>query len=73
MCSNLATDFDAIAEAKDLIRKLLVVDPKVRYTSQNVLEHPWIAEHHKVSDEALPHFTSEMKKYNAKRGHSYKL
>eukprot|EP01122_Echinamoeba_exundans_P006077 TRINITY_DN163_c0_g2_i1.p1 TRINITY_DN163_c0_g2~~TRINITY_DN163_c0_g2_i1.p1 ORF type:complete len:520 (-),score=157.55 TRINITY_DN163_c0_g2_i1:73-1590(-) len=28
-------------EAKDLIRKLLVVDPKARYTADEALVHPW--------------------------------
>lgn len=28
--------------AKDLISRLLVVDPKKRYTAQQVLEHLWI-------------------------------
>lgn len=31
--------------AKDLIRKLLVVDPDARYTAKQVLEHPWIQQH----------------------------
>ncbi|KAF1318650.1 Camk/camk1 protein kinase, partial [Globisporangium splendens] len=55
------------SSAKDLISRLLVVDPKKRYTAQNVLDHPWISEIHNVSDEALPHFTTEMKRYNARR------
>jgi serine/threonine protein kinase len=29
--------------AKDLVRKLLTVDPKQRYTAEQVLKHPWIA------------------------------
>lgn len=28
--------------AKDLVRNLLVVDPKKRYTAHQVLQHPWI-------------------------------
>ncbi|ERE74519.1 serine/threonine-protein kinase DCLK3 [Cricetulus griseus] len=28
--------------AKDLVRHLLVVDPKKRYTAHQVLQHPWI-------------------------------
>ncbi|XP_043834588.1 serine/threonine-protein kinase DCLK3 isoform X2 [Dromiciops gliroides] len=35
--------WDNISEAaKDLVRQLLVVDPKKRYTAHQVLEHPWI-------------------------------
>jgi len=30
------------SDAKDLIRHLLVKDPKNRYTAQQALEHPWI-------------------------------
>ena len=29
-------------EAKDLIKKLVVVDPEERYTMQDVLTHPWL-------------------------------
>ena len=28
--------------AKDLVRKLLTVDPRQRYTAAQVLQHPWI-------------------------------
>ena len=28
--------------AKDLVRNLLEVDPKKRYTAEQVLQHPWI-------------------------------
>lgn len=31
--------------AKDLIKNLLVVDPKLRYSADKALNHPWIAEH----------------------------
>ena len=30
------------AEAKDLIKKLLVSDPKVRLSAEEILKHPWI-------------------------------
>src|ERR1700694_4196096 len=30
-------------EAKDLVRHLLTVDPKKRYTAKQVLQHRWIA------------------------------
>lgn len=29
-------------DAKDLIRHLLVRDPRKRYSAQEVLEHPWV-------------------------------
>lgn len=31
-----------IALALDLIKKLLVVDPKARFTTEEALEHPWL-------------------------------
>jgi serine/threonine protein kinase len=35
--------WDVVSEsAKDLVSKLLVVDPKARYTPEQVLAHPWI-------------------------------
>jgi len=35
--------FDTVsAEAKDLIGKLIVVDPEQRWTAKQALEHPWI-------------------------------
>uniref|UniRef100_A0A8C2N0B1 non-specific serine/threonine protein kinase n=1 Tax=Cricetulus griseus TaxID=10029 RepID=A0A8C2N0B1_CRIGR len=39
----LAPYWDNISDAaKDLVRHLLVVDPKKRYTAHQVLQHPWI-------------------------------
>lgn len=32
-------------EAKDLIHHLLQVDPRKRFTSKEVLLHPWIQKH----------------------------
>uniref|UniRef100_H3A4T6 non-specific serine/threonine protein kinase n=1 Tax=Latimeria chalumnae TaxID=7897 RepID=H3A4T6_LATCH len=43
---------DAVA-AKDLITKLLVVDPKRRYTAQQVLQHPWIKSSGKINSKNL--------------------
>jgi len=33
---------DISDSAKDLVRKLLTVDPKKRYTAEQVLQHPWV-------------------------------
>ncbi|KAG2932561.1 hypothetical protein PC115_g5726 [Phytophthora cactorum] len=64
--------WDCVSDsAKDLISRLLVVDPKKRFTAQQVLEHPWVADIHGVSGDALPHFTQEMKRYNARRRFRY--
>nr|XP_044992963.1 serine/threonine-protein kinase DCLK3 [Jaculus jaculus]XP_044992964.1 serine/threonine-protein kinase DCLK3 [Jaculus jaculus] len=39
----LAPYWDNISDAaKDLVRHLLVIDPKKRYTAHQVLQHPWI-------------------------------
>ncbi|OWZ22298.1 CAMK/CAMKL protein kinase [Phytophthora megakarya] len=60
--------WDCVSDsAKDLISRLLVVDPKKRFTAQQVLDHPWVADIHGVSGDALPHFNQEMKRYNARR------
>lgn len=32
----------SITAAKDLITRLLIVDPQKRYTARQVLQHPWI-------------------------------
>jgi serine/threonine protein kinase len=38
-----AEDWSFISyEARDLVKKLLTVDPHKRYTLEQVLEHPWI-------------------------------
>ena len=29
-------------QAKDLIKKLLVVDPEKRFSSDEILQHPWL-------------------------------
>ncbi|GMH70141.1 hypothetical protein TL16_g05335 [Triparma laevis f. inornata] len=53
--------------AKDLINKLLVVDPAKRYTAAQVFEHPWMrAENHNEKG-GLIHFQGNLKRYNAKR------
>lgn len=52
--------------AKDLINKMLIVDPKKRLTANDVINHPWISASTEIT-EALPHFNDEMRRYNAKR------
>ncbi|CAD6186214.1 unnamed protein product [Caenorhabditis auriculariae] len=51
--------------AKDLVRKLLDVDPNRRLTAKQILQHPWIQRRDVLSDNANPkdHFEmSEVKK-----------
>ena len=51
-------------EAKDLVSKLLVVNPSDRLTAQQTLNHPWLKS---TCDSVLPHFASNMKSFNARR------
>lgn len=58
--------WDDVSEgAKDLIDRLLVVEPQNRLTPRQVLEHPWIAG--EVSGESLNSAAAELKKFNARR------
>lgn len=43
------------APAKDLIRKLMTVDPKKRYTVEEIFEHPWMKKFNRVEGEAPSH------------------
>jgi calcium/calmodulin-dependent protein kinase I len=52
------------ASGKDLVSKLLVVDPSKRLTAEQTLAHPWMSE---LNTTALPHFKDNLKSYNAKR------
>lgn len=38
-------------EAKDLIDRLLIRDPRRRYTAQQVLDHPWMQTPHNAGHE----------------------
>ena len=51
-------------EAKDLVTKLLVVDPALRLTAQQTLNHPWLKS---TCDSVLPHFAGNMRSFNARR------
>lgn len=53
------------ANAKDLVRKLLVVDARQRLSAVQVLAHPWMFEDN--SGSSLDHFKGNMKSYNARR------
>jgi Protein kinase domain. len=64
MVEHMAFDINRIA--KDLIKKLLVPDPKKRLNADEILSHPWI-----VGDvtprKKLPQVTEKIKEFNAKR------
>ncbi|PSS04699.1 Calcium-dependent protein kinase [Actinidia chinensis var. chinensis] len=52
--------------AKDLVRKMLTQDPKLRITSAQVLEHPWIREGGEASDKPIDSAVlSRMKQFRA--------
>jgi len=57
---------DVSENAKDLVKKLLVIDPTMRLTADELLQHPWLIEEQSSTLE-LPHFKSSMKAYNARR------
>jgi len=56
---------DISDEAKDLIDKLLVLDPKVRYNCEQVLNHKWITDNTRT--DVLGSTIAELKKFNARR------
>ena len=54
------------ADVKNLIDGLLVVDPALRLTAKQALQHPWITrEDHSV--EAMKSAQAQLKKYNTRR------
>jgi serine/threonine protein kinase len=54
------------ASAKDLVTKLLQVDPKKRFTPEQTLSHPWI-KNLSTSKDHRPEIINELKKFNARR------
>jgi serine/threonine protein kinase len=55
-------------EAKDLIRKLLTVNPLERLTAQQALGHPWLlSDEEKLSELALSGAQAEIKKFQARK------
>lgn len=65
-------DFDSqpwpsISEsAKDLVRKMLTMDPKKRLTAAQVLEHPWMREGGEASDKPIDNAVlSRLKQFRA--------
>nr|CAD1819153.1 unnamed protein product [Ananas comosus var. bracteatus] len=52
--------------AKDLVRKMLIQDPKKRITAAQVLEHPWLREGGEASDKPIDSAVlSRMKQFRA--------
>ncbi|KAJ1455161.1 kinase-like domain-containing protein [Pelagophyceae sp. CCMP2097] len=56
------------ADAKDLIEKMLIVDPDERLTADQALRHPWfLVGDHELIARNLDKTIDTMKKFNAKR------
>lgn len=59
----LSPYWDGISDmAKDLIKHLLVVDPKKRYTANEIMEHTWM-KGEKTPRTQLPHITTKISQY----------
>jgi calcium/calmodulin-dependent protein kinase I len=57
---------DVSESAKDLVHKLLTVDPKKRATVKDVLSHPWVAGKESQNAKALAMQGEQLKKYVAR-------
>ncbi|XP_055718566.1 ribosomal protein S6 kinase alpha-1-like isoform X1 [Salvelinus fontinalis] len=56
-------NWDAVSEAaKDLVSKMLHVDPHQRLTAMQVLKHPWIVQRDKLSNSQLQHQDAKLVK-----------
>ena len=53
------------SDARNVIDNLLKLDPRVRWTAEQVLENPWVAS--EAGDKHLAHFKENMTRYNARR------
>lgn len=53
--------------AKDLVRKMMTVDPKKRFTIDQCLAHPWIANSGENKSEEIEGLVQSMKKWNTSR------
>jgi serine/threonine protein kinase len=55
-------------DAIDLIRKMMTVDHRKRWTAKQLLQHPWILEDSKIlAQKSIIETIDTMKKFNAKR------
>ncbi len=53
-------------EAKDLIDKMLVVNPSERMDISDIMKHPWMTKEN-LEDKVLPKTLAQLKKFNARR------
>lgn len=56
---------DVSADARDLIKQCLTVDPSVRLTCTGILNHPWMVKEVSHADNASAR--NRLKKYQARR------
>ena len=57
-----------ISQAKDLIRKMLTVDPEERLSVDEAVSHPWISERERCAPKSHLHETvDELRKFNSRR------
>ena len=61
------TSLQVSASSKDLIRKMLVVDPEARIGMSGVLSHPWITVHAAKSVMHMDRAVGRLKQFNLKR------
>ena len=54
-------------EAKDLIYKMLTVDPDARWSAKQLMGHPWLHQSGEILKADLAGTQEELKRYNAKR------
>ncbi|CAH8500593.1 unnamed protein product [Schistosoma curassoni] len=54
-------------EARDLVSRLLEVDPTQRLTIEEALRHPWISQKARASKTHLHETVEEMRRFNARR------
>ncbi|KAJ1446625.1 kinase-like domain-containing protein [Pelagophyceae sp. CCMP2097] len=60
-------DWDRVSDgSKDLVRRLLVVDPAGRYSAGDVLRHAWVNDADRGGAD-LVHFPHNLRRYNARR------
>ncbi|XP_077513819.1 peripheral plasma membrane protein CASK isoform X2 [Amblyomma americanum] len=61
--------WDQISEyGKDVIQRMLCVDPRERYTVEELLNHPWLRDRdHCAPREHLQETVDELRKFNARR------
>lgn len=54
-------------EARDLVLRLLELDPEKRLTIEEALRHPWIAQKARAPKTHLHETVEELKKFNSRR------